>query len=252
MIDLTALLTSQVLGFALVFARIGAAMVFMPGFGEALIPARHRLVAAFVISLGLFPATPVQAIQIGSPLELLPMLGIEVTLGTWIGLCGRIMLSALQFAGFQVGMVSGLSNALAPNIGSFEGSTLIATALMMAGVTLIFVTDLHHGIIRALLMSYDIMTPGAFMPGDLSEQIVRAASRSFYIGTMIAAPFYVMGLVLNVGMGLSNRVMPSLPVFFVAGPLLMAAGIFVLVLSSPYMLKTWLDHFANWVGQLTF
>ncbi len=52
MIDLTALLTSQVLGFALVFARIGAAMVFMPGFGEALIPARHRLVAAFVISLG--------------------------------------------------------------------------------------------------------------------------------------------------------------------------------------------------------
>ena len=250
--DLTAILTAQVLGFALVFARIGAAVAYLPGIGEQMIPIRHRLAFAFVLSLALYPATPVQVITVPTPLELLPLLGIEVMLGIWIGLTARIVLSALQLAGYQVGIVSGLSNAFAPSIGSFEGSTLIATSLMLAGVALIFATDLHHGIIEALLMSYDVFAPGELMPGDLAEQTVKAVSQSFYIGVMIAAPFYVMGLVLNVGLGLANRMMPTLPVFFVAAPLLIVAGLFVLVMGAPALLRGWLGEFAAWLGLLAF
>ena len=250
--DLTAILTAQVMGFALVFARFGSALMFMPGIGEAMIPIRHRIALGMVLSMALWPATPVGAIALGSPMELLPLIAIEATIGVWIGVCGRIVLSALQLAGYQVGIVSGLSNAFAPSIGSFQGSTLIATALMLTGATLIFVTDLHHSIIRALVVSYDIFRPGELMAGDLAEQVVRAAARSFYVGTMIAAPFYVMGLVLNVGMGLANRMMPTLSVFFVAAPLLIAAGLFVLVVSGPVMMQTWLDVFATWLGRLAF
>ena len=250
--DLTVFLTSQVIGFALVFGRIGAAMVFLPGIGEQMIPVRSRLALGFVLSLALYPATPIQAVAVASPLELLPMLAIEITLGIWIGVVARILLSALQLAGYQVGIVSGLSNAFAPSIGSFEGSTLIATTLMLTGVALIFATDLHHVIISALLMSYEIFAPGLLMPGDMAEQVVRAASHSFYIGVMISAPFFVMGLVLNAGLGLANRMMPTLPVFFVAAPLLVASGLFVLILSAPVMLKTWLADFADWLGRMTF
>lgn len=250
--DLTALLTSQVLGFALVFGRMGSILVLMPGFGESMIPMRHRLALAFVISLALYPATPVTSLVLTSPLELLPLLLIEVTIGIWIGLVARIMLMALQFAGYQVGIVVGLSNAFAPSIGSFEGSTLIATALMLTGVALIFVTDLHHVIIEALLMSYEIFAPGNIMLGDMAQHIVRAAGQSFYIGVMITAPFYVMGLVMNVGLGLANRMMPTLPVFFVAAPLLIASGFFVLVVSSPVMLRTWLGRFGDWLTSMSF
>lgn len=250
--DLTVFLTAQVMGFALVFARLGAVLMFMPGFGEQMIPIRHRLALVLVVSAALYPATPVRAIALGSPLELLPLLVLETLIGIWIGLTARIILTALQYAGYQVGMVSGLSNTFAPSIGSFEGSTLIATSLMLTGVALIFVTDLHHGIIEALLMSYDIFAPGVVMPGDLAQQIVRAASRSFYMGTMIAAPFFVMGVVLNVGFGLANRMMPTLPVFFVAAPLLMLSGIFVLVVSSPVLIRTWLMEFSEWIGRLVY
>ena len=126
--DLTVFLTAQVMGFALVFARLGAVLMFMPGFGEQMIPIRHRLALALVVSAALYPATPVQAIALGSPLELLPLLVLETLIGIWIGLTARIILTALQYAGYQVGMVSGLSNTFAPSIGSFEGSTLIATS----------------------------------------------------------------------------------------------------------------------------
>lgn len=250
--DLTALWTSQIMGFALVFARLGSIIVYMPAIGEQLVPMRHRLVFALVLTLSLYPATPVGSLSIGSPLELLPLLLIEVLIGIWIGVTGRIVLTALQLAGYQVGIVSGLSNAFAPNVGSFQGSTLLATVLMLTGVTLIFVTDLHHAIIEAMLMSYDVFPPGGAIIGDMAEQVVLAASKSFYIGTMIAAPFYVMGLVLNVGLGLTNRMMPTLPVFFVAAPLLIVCGLFVLVMSSPMMLRSWLGFFADWLGLLAF
>ncbi|MFC4669536.1 flagellar biosynthetic protein FliR [Seohaeicola nanhaiensis] len=250
--DLTALLTSQVLGYALVFARLGSVMVFMPGIGEQMIPVRHRLAMGVVLSLALYPATPVGALNLPTPLDLFPLLVVETAIGIWIGLTARILLSALQLAGYQVGLVSGLSNAFAPNIGSFEGSTLLATSLMLTGVTLIFVTDLHHAILQALLMSYDVFPPGGIMPGDMAQQIVRAASHSFYIGTMISAPFFVMGLVLNVGFGLANRMMPTLPVFFVAAPLLIVAGLFVLVVAAPAMLRAWLEDFSTWLGILAF
>ncbi|WP_212522780.1 flagellar biosynthetic protein FliR [Actibacterium sp. MT2.3-13A] len=250
--DLSAFLTSQVMGFVLVFARLGSVMVFMPGFGETQVPVRFRLMLALVLCAALLPATPVGPMALGTPLEMLPVLALEITLGLWIGMTARILMTALQFAGYQIGLVSGLANAFAPSTGSFQGATLIASALMMAGATLIFVTDLHHVIIRALLMSYEVFPVGRIMPGDLAEQTVRAAGMSLYLGLSLSAPFYVMGLVLNVGLGLANRMMPTLPVFFVAAPVLIAAGLFVLVVAAPFLLRGFLDAFADWLGLLAF
>ena len=91
------------------------------------------------------------------------------------------------------------------------------------------------------------------MPGVAGEgHDVRAVSMSFYLGLSITAPFYVMGVVLNVGLGLSNRMMPTLPVFFVAAPVLIAAGIFVLVVAVPSMLRGFIAGFGDWLGLLVF
>ncbi|MCA1776181.1 MAG: flagellar biosynthetic protein FliR [Paracoccaceae bacterium] len=250
--DLEAFLTSQFLSIGLVFARLGSALVFMPGFGERMIPLRFRLLLALVLSASLAPSTPVTPLLLEGPLTLLPLLAIEVTLGIWIGTTARIVMSALQLVGYQIGLISGLANAFAPETGSFQGSTMIADALMMAGVALIFATDLHHLIIDAILMSYDIFPPGQLMTGDLAEQTVKAVAASFYIGFALTLPFHVMGLILNLGMGLANRMMPALPVFFVATPVLIGAGFFVLIFAAPTILDGFLERFATWLGTLTF
>ncbi len=249
--DLSGYLTAQVLGVFVVFARMGSVMLFMPGFGDASVPPRHRLIFAMVLSIALFPATPVGPLQIETSVNLIAVLGIEVAVGLWIGVAARILMLSLQFAGYQIGTVSGLANAFAPSTGAFEGATMIATALLLAGTTLIFVTDLHYIIIEALLMSYEVFPPGDIMPGDLAEQTVKAVGASFYIGTALTAPFYVMGLVLNAGLGLANRMMPTLPVFFVAAPVLIAAGLFVLVVGAPSMLTGFLSRFADWFATFT-
>lgn len=227
--------------------------MFLPGFGEVYVNPRARLSIAGVISIALYPATPVVAdipAQIGLAAGLI---GIEVLIGIWIGTTARILLSALHFAGSLAGYASGLANAFAPDMGTFEGATVVASALMLAAVTLIFATNTHHIMIRALMFSYD-MIPFGQVPvlGDLAEQSVKAAVAAMRIGLSIAAPFVVMSMMINVGLGLANRAMPNLPVFFIAQSGLIASGILLLAIASPGMLRSFIAIFAEWFGTMTF
>ncbi|PCH72567.1 MAG: flagellar biosynthetic protein FliR [Rhodobacteraceae bacterium] len=243
---------SLIFGYFLVVGRIGTALIFMPGFGETQIPMRIRLTFALILSAVLYPLTPVAAIMPESPVMVTLYLAAEVTIGLWIGLTARVLLSAMQFAGYQVGQVSGLANAFGPSLGTFEGATLVATLLLLGAVALILASDAHHLILRALIYSYTVFPPGVVMPAELAQQMVKAGAHSLYIGTSVAAPFFIMGLILNLGMGLANRMMLQLPVFFVAGSLLIGVGLLVLSVAIPSMLGFFLEDFANWLVGFRF
>ncbi|MDX2485509.1 MAG: flagellar biosynthetic protein FliR [Pseudodonghicola sp.] len=249
---LEAYVAGVIFGYVLVVARIGGALMFMPGFGETQIPPRARLSFALVLCAALYPATPIAAVMPDTPVGMAQLLASELTIGLWIGLVARVLLSAMDFAGYQVGQVSGLANAFGPSLGSFEGATLVATLMLLGAVAVIFATDTHHVILRGLMMSYTVFPPGPLMPGDLAQQIVRAGARSLYIGTAVAAPFFVMGVILNLGMGLANRMMPQLPVFFVAASVLIAAGMLVLGVAIPSMMEFFINQFTDWFGLLRF
>ncbi|MDC0739478.1 flagellar biosynthetic protein FliR [Cognatishimia sp. SS12] len=245
-------IATLIFGYLLVVARIGSAMLFLPGFGETQIPLRARLSFALVLCLALYPVVPVAATPPSTPSAMFVLLAAEATIGLWIGLVARVLLSAMQFAGYQVGQVSGLANAFGPSLGSFEGATLMASLLIIGSVALIFVTDTHHIILRGLMESYVVFPPGVIMAGDLAQQMVKAGSRSLYIGTSIAAPFFVMGVILNLGMGLANRMMPQLPVFFVAAAMLIGVGLIVLSIAIPSMIEHFLTEFIRWFSAFRF
>ena len=149
-------------------------------------------------------------------------------------------------------LISGLANALAPNVGAFQGATSLAALLLVGAVALIFITDLHHLIIGALVMSYEVFAVGQLPIAGLSDQFARAAQLSLYLGLSIAAPFFVAGVVMNIGMGLANRMMATLPVFFVAQPLLIAAALGLMVLAIPAMMMGFLGPFADWLTTFGF
>lgn len=250
--DLESYVATLIFGYVLVVARIGSALMFMPGFGEAQIPLRPRISFALVLCLALYPAVPTATSFPNVPAELFLLIGSEVTIGLWIGLVARVLLSAMDFAGYQVGQVSGLANAFGPSLGSFEGATLVASFMLIGTVALLFITDTHHIILLGLMESYDVFKPGDLMKGDLAKQMVHAGSRSLYIGTAIAAPFFVMGVILNLGMGLANRMMPQLPVFFVGAPMLIVVGMVILAVAIMPMIQYFLADFIEWFGMFRF
>ena len=75
----------------------------------------------------------------------LTMLGQEIFIGAVLGITARLMISALQVAGFVIAQQLGLGfvTAVDPTQGGQQG-VLVANFLTMLGVTLIFATDLHH------------------------------------------------------------------------------------------------------------
>ena len=248
MTPLSELMSGHVFGYLLVVARIGTAMMFMPGFGEHYIPSRSKGLLVLTACLAIYPATPVVAMAPDGLPVIARLLFVEITIGMWIGVMSRTLMSALQFAGYQVGMVSALANAFSNDSGSFQGSTMLAQFLLVTGLALIFITNTHHIMLEALLSSYNTFPVGHIETGDMTEQGVKMTSYSLYLGMSLAAPFYVLGVLNNVGLGLANRMMPTLPVFFVASSLLIFSGITAFAIAAPNMLMSWLPIFATWFG----
>ncbi|MFD2739578.1 flagellar biosynthetic protein FliR [Sulfitobacter aestuarii] len=227
------------------FARLGSATLLLPGFGEQAIPPRVKIAFGLVLTLALMPILPIPEPPAALPLFVL-LIGLEVMIGIFIGLGARLLLAALHILGAQIGFAAGLSNAFMPNQSNAESGSAIAALLMAGAVALLFATNLHHVILSGLLRSYVILPPGRIIPGDMADQVARLGAGAFYIAATMAAPFFLLSLLVNLGLGVANRVMPAMQVFFVAAPGLIVLGLGVLALTIPALLDLQIEAIADW------
>lgn len=231
--------------FLLAFARLGAILMVMPGIGEVYVSPAIRLSLALALTLAVASSVAPGLLALPSnPFGLLFLIGVEVIIGLFVGGIARLLITSLQVAGNIIALQSGLGSAsfFDPNQGA-QGSAF-ANFMTLAGVTSVFVADMHLLLLRAAVDSYTLFPVGRALPsGEFAELAGRMVADSFLLGTQIAAPFLVYGLVFNVGLGLLNRLMPSLQVFFIMTPIqiVVALGLFALTLSAG---TAWfLDHF---------
>ena len=95
-----------------------------------------------------------------------------------------------------------------------------------------------------ILDSYLIFPAGEAPPlDDFAQLAVHLVSSSFNVGLKMAAPFIVYGLLFYIGLGILQRLIPTVQLFFIAVPaqLTMAFLMITLVLSSSLMV--FLDYF---------
>ena len=224
-------LSGDVFAVLIVFARVGSAVMLLPGFGELFVPPRMRLLFAGAISLLIAPTVSARLPALPpSVLELTLMFGGEIAVGLFLGTLSRILLAALHVAGGVIGVQSSLSSALMFDPASSTQNTLHSGFFYILGILVIFAADLHHTMLMAIAHSYTLFTPGAALAtGDFSELGVRYVSQSFALAMQIAAPYIVVGTVFYVGLGLIARLMPQVQVFFIAMPLQIAVSVFLMV-----------------------
>lgn len=240
--------------FFLVFSRVGAALMVLPGFGEAYVSPRYRLVLALAISLVVVPfLIPLLPPAPSNSLSLFLLLSGEIVVGLFLGAIARTMLSALQVAGMVIAFQSSMANAFSFDPISAQQGALAGGFLTTVGLLLIFVTNMHHLMLSAVVDSYAVFAPGALPPlGDFSDAVTRIVARSFVLGLKIAAPFITIGLMFSLGVGLLARLMPQVQVFFIAMPLQIALGFLMLALTlSAAMLLLLNDIESLYAGFLT-
>jgi flagellar biosynthetic protein FliR len=237
----------QVWAGGLIFARIGAMILTLPGIGETYVPPRIRLSLALVISLCLWPV-------IGGSLPALPdSLGAtvgwvirEVITGLMIGSILRIFTSALSTAGEIVSLQTTLSFAQTANPLMGGQNTTIAAFLMLFGTVLVFATNTHHLFIAGLVGSYELIAPARpLIAADFAELAIRTVGDSFILGVQLSAPVIVFALIFNLAAGLVGRVMPAFQIFFAAAPLSIILGLSIFALSLGVLGTVFIDRYRN-------
>ncbi|KZM47656.1 flagellar biosynthetic protein FliR [Labrenzia sp. OB1] len=239
--------------FMLMFARLGTMVMLLPALGESSIPMRFRLTIALALTLVLYPVIGSQYPSglTADPFRLLLLLGGELAIGFAIGLCARMITSVLQIAGVIVANQSGMAFALGTDIAN-EGQqgALYGNFLSILGITLVFVTDSHYLVIAALYDSFEIFPPGTTPPvGDFSKNAADTVSHVFSIAARVSAPFLVVGLVFYFGLGLLNKLMPQMQIFFIAMPVNIAIGLFMFMVLLTTMMMFYLEHFQQSLGK---
>ena len=246
------LLPALAASFMLVFARIGAMVMLLPGFGETNIPVRVRLGIALALTLIILPLhRNAYQISMTSMAPLLVTMLHEIVIGVVLGATARVTLAALSVAGSVIAQQLGLGFVTSVDPTQGQQGVLIGNFLTMLGLTLLFATDTHYLIIAALSDSYKIFAPGDLLPsGDIASLATRAFSGAFKIGIQLSAPFIVFGLVFNLGLGVLARLMPQMQVYFVGVPLSMLAGFLILAAVLATMMGVFMDYQGGILNEL--
>lgn len=240
----------QVFAAGLVFARMGAIVMLIPGIGESFIPPRIRLAFALSLALMMFPlvvraAPPLPADAAGLALAVIK----ELLIGLMIGGIMRMFMTSLASAGEIISIQTTLSFAQTANPMQAQPSTTLGTFLGLIGVVLIFATDLHHLFIAAVVHSYDLFPFTRNIPlSDAGQLAIQTVGRSFGLGLQLAAPVVVFSLIFNIATGLVGRVMPQFQVFFVATPLMLLMSLSVFALSLGVIGMVWVDRYRDLLG----
>jgi len=247
------LLPTLAAAFMLVFARIGAMVMLLPGFGEANIPVRVRLAIALSLTLIILPLhRNAYQVDMTSMAPLLVLMVHEIIIGVVLGTTARVTLSALAVAGSVIAQQLGLGFVTTIDPTQGQQGALIGNFLTLLGLTLLFATDMHHLVIAALSESYNAFSPGELLPsGDVAALATRAFATAFKIGIQLSAPFIVFGLVFNLGLGVLARLMPQMQVFFIGVPLSILGGFLILAVVIATMMGTFLDYFGGVLHSLS-
>ena len=241
--------------FLLVFCRMAAAIGFLPGFGDAYVNIRARVVLAVSISI---VVTPVIQTDYGIPAEPQSLLRAfalmfdEIFIGSFLGLMARVLLASLETGGAIIAMQTSLASAITFNPGQTSPETLPASLLSAMAVVVIFATGIDHMLIRSIVDSYTAFPAGALPPfADMSQAMARLVARGFLISVELAAPFLIVGTVFHVAQGLISKIMPQLQVFYIGLPLQVLGGLVLIGLTLPPLLYWFLGQYVDVLTSIT-
>jgi flagellar biosynthesis protein FliR len=243
-----------VLATFLIFCRLGTCLMLLPGFSSPRIPARVRLFLVLSVTLALAPllAGKVQeGITGDAPVIVLGLIASEMLVGAVIGLMGRMYFLALQFAGATIAVVIGLSNTPDAQIEEAEPVAAVTALITLTAAVLIFVTDLHWEVLRALVESYAAVPVSKELAANLGIiKIVDALSDAFLLALRISAPFIVYSLMINLMFGILGKLTPQIPVYFISIPFVLAGGGLILFFAASELLQLFMTGFADWLARI--
>lgn len=215
--------------------RFGLLMAFSPLLTTFAVPVRIRLALVFGLVLMLAPTTQhaiaphtlaLDGLVLAAGREALNgaalALGVSLAFGVF-AVAGRLV---DQQIGFGIGqMLDPLNGAQWP---------VVSAAFGYLAVLLFFLGDLHHLLMRGLVLSVEIAPPGTALSGLASmPNWIAAAGAMFSIGFAMVLPVVLSLLMVELVLSVIARNLPQMNIFVLSLPIKTLVGISVLALWLP-------------------
>ena len=104
--------------------------------------------------------------------------------------------------------------------------------------------------LRALAASYSALPITEPFALDFSlAKLTDATSNAFILALQISSPFIVYTVIINLMVGIANKLMPQIPVYFISIPLVLAGGFFLLYFMIGEALRVFMMGFMGWLAR---
>lgn len=218
-----------VLAFLLVFVRVTLFLTLLPVYGEAFTPVSVRALLGMAVALVLTPVVHVSvAVFPQSVLDFVLLMLPEAFVGFLLGMVGRLLFGAVQFAGMLIGNDLGfnMANVVNPDQSQIP---VMGEFLYVCALLLFFAVHGDHAFFLALERSFHVAPPGAVhMPLGVAAFFNGQATAMFVVGVQLSLPIMAVAFVVNVGMGMLVKALPQLNVFMESFPVRIIVGLFLL------------------------
>ncbi len=224
-----------------VFLRVAAMMVVLPGLGEQWLSARVRILLAILLAIVVAPAVaPDLALPPPGLPGFLHAMATETVSGLFLGIMLRLFVFAIQTAGTIMAQSTSLSQLLGQ--AGTDPLPAIGHILMIAGLALLMATGFHVKAAAFVILSYDILPAMAFPnPAAVAEAGATRVAESFALAFALALPFVTLSVIYYLTLGVINKAMPQLMVAFVGAPVITLGSIALLFFTAPVVLPLWLE-----------
>ena len=207
--------------FLLVLIRVGAWLWLTPPFGGRMMPVLVRIMLSIALAL---PMTAMAGAATKSVPMTVPGLAgaaiVQVIIGVSLGLVCLTLISAVQAAGAAIDVFGGFSIAQAYDPMLMQQSTVMARVYQLMAGVLLLVSGGYLMLLAGFANSFQALPLDASWSSSLTAATLTSALTKFFIATLqIAGPLIGVMVVADLGLGLVNRVAPSLNAFSLGFPL---------------------------------
>lgn len=245
---MTLVLQSIIIAAFLAFCRVGTCFMLMPGLSSARVPLQIRLFVAVAATGAVLIHLWDRIVPFATrePAVLLVMIASEALIGALIGLMARLYVLALQFMATAIANLVGYTALGGAGIDEPDPQAALGSIISFSALMLLFVFDFHHEIIKALVMSYE-MAPvdSLFNAQSALVDLTDTISESFLVMIRLGSPFIAYAILVNLGLGFINKLVPQIPVYFISLPFVIAGGLIILYFAVPTLLSLFADGFVD-------
>jgi flagellar biosynthetic protein FliR len=225
------LLTGNILGFMLVFTRVGAFFSVSPVFSWNAIPVRTKTAIAILVSLffASINTCPVRSQDIHF-VQVILLLANEALYGLALGYIAVVLFSTVPLSG--------------------ENAQPVSMIMEMIFILLFLSANGHHIFLIAVSKSYETF-PIATIPdiAKLTESVITAGSTMFTLALKMAVPILAAFLLMMVVLAILARIAPETNILFLSLPLRVGLGLLMVGIFLPFI-NQFVTEIAQWLDKI--